>query len=460
MYRKPGLGDQPEWLTSFTSSLDEDKPLFRAVVLTALAHFYHLWEKGLIPKDSSGVMVWFLKALDREDEILSGNYEDVHEALEEWLLKNAGKNAGWLAYGKSRNDQVATALRLVLRWKLIRLLWEVNRLRSSLLETAEENVDVDVPLFTHLQPAQPSTVAHYLLYIEGECFHHWRVIWNILREVVDLSPLGSGPIAGSSIPLDRGRLADLLGFAGIEVNTLLATGSRSFAVLSLSSVASLMVSMSRVAEDLIVWSTPQFKIVEIPNDHASTSSIMPQKRNPVTLEMIRAKSAKIIGYLTSLMAIVKGLPSGYNLDLQEANESILAIDEASNSIRVLADLFRKIKFIGLGIPSTLAQDLAEKLVRERNVTYREAHSMLASALRESKWDIEKAAESLGLELPSFEEVLRSRGRGGPNPDMLRSEISSRKKLLQDDIERLTEYEREKKNSEENLLRLAREPIEQ
>ncbi len=460
MYRKPSLGDQPEWLTRFTSSLDKDRPLFRAVVLTALAHFYHLWEKGFIPKDSSSVIKWLLKALDEESEILSGNYEDVHEALEEWLLKNAGKNAGWLAYGKSRNDQVATALRLTLRWKLIRLLWEVNRLRSSLLNAAEENLDVDIPLFTHLRPAQPSTVAHYMLYVEGECFHHWRLIWYILREVVDLSPLGSGPIAGSSVPLDRGRLADLLGFAGVEVNTLLATGSRSFATLSLGAVASLMVSMSRVAEDLIVWSTPQFKLVEIPGDHVSTSSIMPQKRNPVTLEIVRAKSAKIVGYLMSLMAITKGLSSGYNLDLQEGNEFLLAVDEASSSIRVLADLFSRVKFLELGIPSTLAQDLAEKLVKERNITYRKAHSLLASALKENGWNIEKAAKSLGLELPSFNKILKSRGRGGPNPDMLRREISSRKKLLQDDIERLTEYEREKKEAEENLLKLAEESVEE
>ena len=460
MYRKSSLGDQPEWLTSFTSSLNKDEPLFRAVILTALAHFYHLWEKELIPRDSNSVMAWLLKALDEESEILSGNYEDVHEALEEWLLKNAGKNAGWLAYGKSRNDQVATALRLTLRWKIIRLLWEINMLRSSLLETAEKNLDVDIPLFTHLRPAQPSTVAHYLLYIEDECSHHWRMIWDILKEMVDLSPLGSGPIVGSSLPLDRKRLADLLGFAGVEVNTLLATGSRSFAILSLSSVTSLMVSMSRVAEDLIIWSTPQFKLVEIPNDHVSTSSIMPQKRNPVTLEIVRAKSAEIIGSLTSLMAIIKGLPSGYNLDLQEANESMSAVDEASDSIRVLADLFKRVRFIGLDIPSTLAQDLAEKLVKERSITYREAHSMLASALKESEWDIERAAKSLGLELPSFEEVLRSRERGGSNLDILRREISSRKKFLQDDIEKLTEYEREKTEAEENLLRLARESVEE
>lgn len=451
------MGDQPGWLTSFTSSLTGDRALFRAVVLTATAHFYHLWERKLIPDDARSVLGWLVEALDHEDEILSGNYEDVHEALEAWLLKRAGKHAGWLAYGKSRNDQVATALRLTMRWKIIRLMWEIIRLRSALLESAGRNLEVQIPTFTHLQPAQPSTAAHYLLYVEDEAFHHWRALWHILREVVDLCPLGSGPSAGSSVPLDRGRLAELLGFAGVESNTLLATGSRSFATLSLGPVASLMVTISRVAEDLVIWSTPQFGLVKLPREHISTSSIMPQKRNPVTLELVRAKASSVIGSFLSLLVVVKGLPSGYNLDLQEANEHIIRpLDEASDSLKVLSDLLRKIEFVERRFTSTLAQDIAERLVRERGVTYREAHSMLASALSESGWDLEKAVSTLGIEIPSFDEILQARGRGAPNPDGLAKEIDAKRRLLEGDIKRLTEYEGEKREAEERLLRLVSE----
>jgi len=446
------LGDQPDWLAEFTSSLDSDKALFRAVVLTAYAHFFHLLEREIVPKNAYHVLTWLREALKREGEILSGEYEDVHEALEAWLLEKAGKNAGWLAYGKSRNDQVATALRLVLRWKLIGLLWELNRLRGSLLDSAERHLNVKIPLFTHLQPAQPSLASHYLLYVEGEVFHHYRTIWHVLREVVDLCPLGSGPVAGSSVPLNRGRLAELLGFSGVESNTLLATGSRTFASLSVGTVASLMVVLSRVAEDLVIWSTPQFSLVELPQEHISTSSIMPQKRNAVTLELIRAKAGTVIGSLISLLTVTKGIPSGYNLDLQEANlHMLIPVEEATSSARVLADLMKGIKFKEIVVPDTLAQDIAERLAREREITYREAHSLLASTLREVGWDLLKAADKLGVDVPDVEDVLRERGRGAPNPELLTKEIESRRRLLRDDIERLASYEEEKVEAERSLL---------
>ncbi|MDK2372825.1 MAG: argininosuccinate lyase [Candidatus Korarchaeota archaeon] len=452
MYRRPGLGDQPDWLTRFISSLKSDRAIFRAVVLTAYAHVFHLIERGVLPKEASSLLQRLREALDREEEILSERYEDVHEALEAWLLEREGKIAGWLAYGKSRNDQVATALRLALRWRLIGLLWEMNRLRRSLLDSAEKHLLVKIPAFTHMQPAQPTLASHYLLYLENEIFHHYRAIWNVLREIVDLCPLGSGPSAGSSVPLDRGRLAELLGFSGVESNTISATGSRTFATLSVGIVASLMATLSRVAEDLIVWSTPQFSLVEIPEEHASTSSIMPQKRNPVTLELIRAKAGTIIGSLVSLLTVVKGIPSGYDLDLQEANPHILKpVEEASESVRVMADLMRRIRFREVIIPSTLAQDVAERLVRERGITYREAHSILASALRESEWDLLQACERLGIDTPRVDEILNSRGRGAPNPDLVRRELLSRRKLLRDDVDDLTSYEEEKIRAERDLL---------
>ena len=292
------------------------------------------------------------------------------------------------------------------------------------------------------------------MYVEGEVLHHYRTIWHVLREVVDLCPLGSGPIAGSSVSLDRGRLAELLGFSGVEENTLLATGSRTFASLTVGSVASLMVVLSRVAEDLIIWSSPQFSLVELPEGHVSTSSIMPQKRNAVTLELVRAKAGTVIGSLISTLTITKGLPSGYNLDLQEANLHILKpVEEAASSARVLADLVRGVRFREIVVPSTLAQDIAERLARERGITYREAHSLLASTLREEGWDLLKAADKLGVEVPDVEEVLRERGRGGPNPELVAKEIGSRKRLLRVDVKNLESYEEEKNRAERSLLSL-------
>ncbi len=456
MYRRPGLGDQRDWLLDFTSSLKEDKPIFRAVVLTALAHQIHLFELGLVPEVRETISL-LLDALEREEEILSGDFEDVHEALESWVMERRG--GGWMAYGKSRNDQVATALRYSAIRMLISILWEINRLRGSLLDAAISNLELKIPAFTHLRPAQPSTVSHYLLYIEGELFHHYRVIWHVLRQVVDLCPLGSGPAAGSSVPLDRGRLADLLGFAGVESNTLLATGSRSFETLTLGALSSLMVVLSRFCEDLIIWSTPGINIVDLPKDHVSTSSIMPQKRNPVTLEVVRAKAGRLIGSLVTLLSVTKGLPSGYNLDLQETNERFLgALRDVRDSLRVLSDLIKGVVFREVKVEETLSQFVAEELSRRKGISYREAHSLLASALRESDWDLGRALSSLGLETPSFDEALATNVRGGPNPEKLRNEIEARRRLLRGDIDKLVEYEAEKMESERRLLDLARKIV--
>ena len=456
MYRRPGLGDQEDWLLKFASSLDADRNLFRATVLTALAHQIHLFELKLVPKEVKTVVSLLLDALEREDEILRGNYEDVHEALENWVLERAGEAGGWMAFGKSRNDQVATALRYSAVRELISILWELNRLREKLIERASSELETQIPAFTHFRPAQPSTVSHYLLYFEWELFHHYRTLWHVMRQVVDLCPLGSGPAAGSSVPIDRGRLAELLGFSGVESNTLLATGSRSFETLTLGILCSLMVALSRICEDLIVWSSPGFGFVELPDDHVSTSSIMPQKRNPVTLELIRAKAGSVIGALTSLLSVIKGLPSGYNLDLQESNFHFLkALREVRDSLRVLSDLIAKVKFTELRLDNTLAQFAAEEISRRRGISYRNAHSLLASALRESGWDLRRALEKIGLDPPSFEEAVRTRVRGGPNPEELRAELEARRKLLRDDIAKLATYEEEKLKSESKLIELAR-----
>ncbi|MDW8035873.1 MAG: lyase family protein, partial [Candidatus Korarchaeum sp.] len=192
------------------------------------------------------------------------------------------------------------------------------------------------------------------------------------------------------------------------------------------------------------------------NDHTSTSSIMPQKRNPVTLEVVRAKAGEVVGYLAALLSIIKGLPSGYNLDLQETNKHFLeALKNVKDSLKVLSDLMRRIRFREVKVEETLAQFAAEEISRRKGISYRSAHSLLASALRESNWDIRRALSSLGFETPEFEEAIATAVRGGPNPKEIRAEIEARKRLLRDDINKLVEYEAEKVESERRLLDLAR-----
>ena len=187
---------------------------------------------------------------------------------------------------------------------------------------------------------------------------------------------------------------------------------------------------------------------------------MPQKRNPVTLEIIRAVAGDILGSLTSFLTITKGIPSGYNLDLQEANNHIFGpLEKIINAIKVMADLIDDLEFREVRDIQLLAQDVAERLVKERGIAYREAHSLLAKALRENGWDLKKAVESLDMELPSFEEAINSRGRGGPNPERMSKEISSRRKLLRDDIGRLTEFESLKLSAERELVERVRRTLE-
>ncbi len=425
-------------------------------MLTSLAYLYHLFESGIVGDEVKDALKALLSAL--EDKIPLKGFEDVHEALEHWLLEKVGRAGGWLAYGKSRNDQVATALKLKTKRELIGVLWDLLKLRVILLDKAKGFEDKPMLLFTHLRPAQPSTLAHYLLYIEREASAHWDLIWEVLTREVDMCPLGSGPIAGSSVKLDRGRLAQLLGFSGVEENTLYATGSRTFINLALGALTSLMVFLSRVAEDLIVWSSPQFDYVSLPPEHVSTSSIMPQKRNPVTLEIVRAKASSMIGRLMATLSIQKGVGSGYSLDLQEVNPQLLnGLRDARSTVKVMSDLISKLEFNEERLREeatsygTLAQDVAEKLT-EKGMTYREAYSALASTLKLTAWDLEETSRRLDVKIPEINEVLMSRGRGGPNPILLKETINARRKKTLDDIGKLGSYEKRFRDALSSLIK--------
>ncbi|MEM4001808.1 MAG: argininosuccinate lyase, partial [Saccharolobus sp.] len=311
LYRK--WGSEKDEVVNYTSSIDSDKEIIEEVKLTMKAHVISLYLSGYIKKEAAKKM---LAALNEFKEISQG-YEDVHEALEDFLLKNVGEEAGWIGLGRSRNDHVATALRLKLRNKLIELLTEINSLRKTLLDKAREHITTIFPSYTHLQLAQPTTFAHYLTYIEEELASRWEIIFSTLK-LVNKSPLGSGAIVGTNVKIDREKEAELLGFDDIVYNTLSATSSRADIITTISELTVLMVVLSRIAEDLIFFSSN--KLVKLPDSHVSTSSLMPQKRNPVTMEILRAKAAESIGILTSLLSIYKGLPTGYNLDLQEMNK--------------------------------------------------------------------------------------------------------------------------------------------
>ncbi len=414
------------------------------------AHLVHLAELGLVPRAAASACAGaLLEALDRRSEILSGDYEDVHEALEAWVARRVGEEAaGWMGLGKSRNDQVSAAIRIALRSRLLRALREAAGLRGALISLAGENADSPMPAFTHLRHAQPTTLGHYALSVEASVAHHWRAMARSLGEV-NRSPMGAAAACGPTLPLDRERVARLLGFDGIEENTLYATGSRDFLLTAASAAAWLLVALSRVAEDLIIWSSPEFGYLRVPREHAAASSVMPQKANPVTLEVVRARAGEAVGRLAAAAAAVKGVPSGYNLDLQEATlHALWIVGEAASAAAAVADLLSGAEWdleameaaaAGPG-GEALAQDLAEELA-SRGVPFRRAHQEVAREIA-ARRDVLAVARALGLPAPDVRSALARRTvAGGPNPEEVRRAAEAAASRLEGDLGWLSSVER-------------------
>lgn len=422
LYRK--WGAKEDEVIKYTSSTESDKEIIEEVKLVMKAHVIELYLQNVISQDHCKKI---LTAINSFNYIPSG-YEDIHEALEDHIIKSAGEAGEWIGYGRSRNDHVATALRLKIRNELVQLLEKINGLRELLLKEAEDNKEILFPSFTHLQPAQPTTFAHYLLYVEEELSSRWRMLFEALKNI-NKSPLGSGAIVGTSVKLNREREGELLGFDSIIVNTISATSSRADLISVVMEVTNLMLSLSRIAEDMVVYST--LGLVKLPDNHVSTSSLMPQKRNPVTMEILRAKTGEVVGYLNSIMSVYKALPSGYNLDLQEMNKYYWQVIKiAKDSIDVLYSLFNGIQVNKRELdPLMLATDEAENL-SSKGITYRKAYYEVANKVR------------AGTFIPSisFVESIKIKVvRGSPNPEILSKDLEFARNRLNQDKIKLNNY---------------------
>ncbi|MEM4678385.1 MAG: lyase family protein, partial [Acidilobaceae archaeon] len=301
------------------------------------------------------------------------------------------------------------------------------------LEQALVHLETPMPAYTHERPAQVTTLAHYLDHIDEMLEDYEKVIISVL-DVTNKTPLGAGPVAGTMVPIDRDYVSNLLLFKGLVYNNLYASSSRDFLMLALAVVTSLLVSLSKIAEDLIYFSSPEVRFVELPVSHLDTSSIMPHKRNPVTLEVLRAKAGEAIGRLSGVMAIVKALRSGYNLDLQEANDiALTTLLETRDSLQVLRDILSNMKvnveamkkYVETFQP--IAAELAEVVTLKTRKPFREVYWEIAKAIRESE-DMSKAiktiSEKYGVEI-SINAVLRKPVVGSPNPETLKRHIENK-----------------------------------
>jgi len=391
----------------FISSREADRWIFEADLLVDRAHLVMLKERGLVSGEEFSAIVAGLEGIEEES---LGEGEDVHEAIEAELIAQVGAVGGKMHTGRSRNDEVATCIRIVLRGELLGLMAEVNNLSRALVERATDNAESVIPGFTHLQHAQPTTLAHHLLAHADALLRDFQRLRDSYGRV-NRSPLGAAAFASTGFEIDRERTAELLGFDGLVENSMDAVSTRDFLLEALSNSAILMANLSRLAEELILWSTSEFGYIELDNLFTSTSSIMPQKKNPDTAELVRGKTGSVFGALIAALAICKALPMSYNRDLQEATPNLWrGVSTTRGTVRIMAGAISSAKFrtdrleASSGAGFSTATELADSLVRNAKIPFRTAHQIVgALAVRSdlpTVQDLDEAAERIAGFRPS------------------------------------------------------------
>ena len=462
-YRKPLLGESDEEIIKYISSLIDDTAIVHEVLEVLMAHVHHLMHRDIISQDIGKKIIDVLSELYKDPSpLFSMNVEDVHEAIELYLEKKLGKDAGWLAIAKSRNDHVAAAIRLKTKKLLIKLIDELLRFRTSLLRKAKEHLETLMPAFTHLQPAQVSTYAHYLTYIEEVLAIYTKLLLSIIRDVIDRSPLGACASTTTTIPIDRYELAYEAGFRDLVINSIAATGSREFLAIATAISTCLAVFISRIAEDMIIFSTPQFNYINPNSKHLATSSIMPHKKNLVTMEIARAWGGEAIGHLTALLTILKALPSGYNLDLQEATKHcIKVLQRTISTLIIIRDFIERaepnIQSMKRDVelyPIT-STELIETMSLRLHKPYRELHRKLASTIKNSQnfkealYKVFNDFDIYFLELkPPIEpkdSIYAKNHPGSPHPLSIKDYIVKAEKRIKEEYIELNVIEENSKN---------------
>ncbi len=400
------LAGGPDELTiDFVESLSVDKRLYKYDIVGSIAHAHMLAEQKLITKDEFNSIKDGL--IEISEEIAAGRfkfekkYEDIHMAIEAALVAKIGEAGKKLHTGRSRNDQVTTDVRLWMRDQIELLQAKITLLQKAFVKLAGKYAEDIMPGYTHLQRAQPIVIASYLLSFLEQFERDFLRLKNCHR-LLNISPLGSGAVAGSTLPLDRKSTAKQLGFSDISYNSIDAVGDRDFCAEFIFDCALIATHLSRLAEDWIIYSSNEFGFVRIDDAYCTSSSMMPQKRNPDLLELIRAKTGRVYGSLMAMLTILKGQPSGYNRDMQEDKVHIFA---ASDTVEACLDVARAIvlhtkfntKKISAGLEEGFldATALVEYLV-VKGVAFREAHGIVGSLVAYCEQQNKKLAE-LSLE---------------------------------------------------------------
>jgi argininosuccinate lyase len=375
-----------EELLAFGASLPVDRRMWREDLAASLAHAKMLAHQGILSYRELREVERGLDELAQEIEAGEFSWEladeDVHMAIEHALTARIGEAGARLHTGRSRNDQVATDTRLYMKRRVREVAAAVNAFRRVLIETAEANEQVILPGYTHLQKAQPISLAHYLLawaQMAARDFHRLMAA----HAAADVSPLGSAALAGTGYPLDRAMTAELLGFSAVSVNALDAVSDRDFLLDALYALSVCQVHLSRLAEELILWSSEEFGYLKLSDRYATGSSIMPQKKNPDFAELVRGKTGRVLGDLSALLVTIKGLPLAYNKDMQEDKEPAFdALDTVEACLKVMTAMLATAHFNTEQMRKAAmggfmaATDLADYLVVKCGLPFRHAHEVV------------------------------------------------------------------------------------
>lgn len=448
-------GETDPGFARFNRSFGFDRRLFEADVRGSLAHNEGLRAAGVLGEEEASAIEGGLRELlaraSREGEAFFDDEtaEDVHSFIESRLVALVGDAGRRLHTGRSRNDQVATAFRLWLRDEIDRMAEALRGAQAALLDLAESHADAVLPGYTHMQRAQPVLFAHWCL-AYFEMFARDRERMGEVRQRVNVMPLGSAALAGTSYDIDRERVALVLGFDSVSRNSLDAVSDRDFCVEFAAAASLVMAHLSRLAEDLIAYATTEFGFVELSDAISTGSSLMPQKKNPDALELVRGKSGRVFGHTFALLTIIKGLPLTYNKDMQEDKEAVFdAADTVRDSLEVTATVLRNVRLRearardAAGVGYMNATEMADYLVR-RGLPFREAHEAvgrmvvygLGKGLELHELELEELREFSTLvaedvyEALSLEQTLATKAQvGGTSPARVREALEAARASL-------------------------------
>jgi argininosuccinate lyase len=444
-----------ELAQSFNESFSFDKRLYKQDIRGSIAHAAMLGKQEILSKTDTRKIINGLKSIEKDIESgklkadAASGYEDIHSFIEGTLTERIGDAGKRLHTGRSRNDQVALDMKLFARDELDEVTGLLTGLLEEILKIMEENTDTVMPGFTHLQKAQPTTLAHHFgAYFE--MFLRDRDRMKDCRKRLNLCPLGSGAFAGTTYPLDRKETAKLLGFDGPTRNSMDSVSDRDYLIEFLSDLSLTAMHLSRLSEELIIWNTDEYRFVEMDDSYSTGSSIMPQKKNPDIAELIRGKSGRVYGDLMGLLTVMKGLPLAYDKDMQEDKEGTFdAVDTVKDSLKLMHGMLSTLKFSRERMEDsakggyTNATDAADYLVR-KGVPFRDAHAisgkLVLLGIRERKPLQSLTLEEFRSVSPVFEKDIydaislktcigKRNTVGAPGPKAIRREIAECRKLI-------------------------------